>query len=666
MPNITSSVSSSSVAEHRRVALTPSQSDAWLAGASESVHATAQPSSSTGESTPKPNPPLPMALTALPPLAMLGRPLPAIPHSRSYASDLPCADADYSSLGAPSSFSWAAETPTHPSESSRGATAAGAPLRFSSPGPSIASQEEEADARLLATRCWDETTELAPDAIAEWLGRDRLYLNAETQRIDRILSAMAERYMACNPGCVPGSSDVVHALAFAMLLLNTDVHIADTSDRMTQAQFVQNTMSTVTPLHTQALAAAHLDEAHALRKPHDVWPDAMLGILHDEFASIKQRCLPVPSTIAQDGGADAEPTLRKTTSLEKRRSSTWAVAVESALAPAHLLQRVGRRPSSRSSVNSDRGVRTSRSDAHLPLYSGGDDSPRPWSQTATPSSYVRLPALHGRLTHAPVTDSGKRRSRRRKAVFFAALSDGALLLYDTHDGTDGDALPDTHPLYSLDLAHAEACGPVSAEAPAEPPTFSLRLAHGPVHQFHTTDAMQARSWTAAINASAALITQVPLHEAQTNADYGWKGLGPDAAGSDPQQRASSCADQSWGGTAATIPIFSRLLALRPWWSGAMHASAKGPMLAEWTPPHMPLARSALAHDKQREAIRRYVAEVRAASEEHTSVRERVQARFAHDVTARAKALGNWQRRRCYLDNELRKFLRYENTLDGLR
>ena len=43
------------------------------------------------------------------------------------------------------------------------------------------------------------------------------------------------------------TSDVVHALAYSIFLLNTDLHIVDyvSSQRMTRSQFVRNTMATV-------------------------------------------------------------------------------------------------------------------------------------------------------------------------------------------------------------------------------------------------------------------------------------------------------------------------------------------------------------------------------------------------------------------------------------
>jgi len=74
---------------------------------------------------------------------------------------------------------------------------------------------------------------------------EKLFLRAETQQIDRVLTAFSERYFECNPDSVFGSSDAIHSVVFSILLLNTDLHIADIQERMTRQQFVRNTLSVI-------------------------------------------------------------------------------------------------------------------------------------------------------------------------------------------------------------------------------------------------------------------------------------------------------------------------------------------------------------------------------------------------------------------------------------
>lgn len=129
----------------------------------------------------------------------------------------------------------------------------------------------------LAAKCYAEDEDfLAKEKIAEWLGGHghvnkialhhymnyfdftglrldnafrrlcaKLYLKAETQQVDRILEELSRRFWDCNPTRLYGSASVVHAVVYSILLLNTDLHIADIANRMSRSQFVRNTMMAI-------------------------------------------------------------------------------------------------------------------------------------------------------------------------------------------------------------------------------------------------------------------------------------------------------------------------------------------------------------------------------------------------------------------------------------
>ncbi|CAK5265616.1 unnamed protein product [Mycena citricolor] len=145
--------------------------------------------------------------------------------------------------------------------------------------PSRGEDSEEMDARgkELATRCWNEDEDfLGKEKIAEWLGGvasinkvalyhyldffdfsglrldmafrrlcAKLFLKAETQQVDRILEQFSRRYWECNPGGAYGSANIVHAVSYSLLLLNTDLHVADLATRMSRSQFVRNTLTAI-------------------------------------------------------------------------------------------------------------------------------------------------------------------------------------------------------------------------------------------------------------------------------------------------------------------------------------------------------------------------------------------------------------------------------------
>ncbi|KAF5393541.1 hypothetical protein D9757_000553 [Collybiopsis confluens] len=170
---------------------------------------------------------------------------------------------------------------------------------ISGTGSSTVEDGGDLDARghELASRCWIEDEEfLGREKIAEWLGGNglinkvalqyyisnfdfsnlrldmafrrlcaKLYLKAETQQVDRILEEFSKRYWECNPNTLYGSSstspppcsssiqffdrsssvDLVHAVSYSLLLLNTDLHVAELTSRMSRSQFVRNTLAAI-------------------------------------------------------------------------------------------------------------------------------------------------------------------------------------------------------------------------------------------------------------------------------------------------------------------------------------------------------------------------------------------------------------------------------------
>ncbi|PLB51729.1 hypothetical protein P170DRAFT_461882 [Aspergillus steynii IBT 23096] len=82
---------------------------------------------------------------------------------------------------------------------------------------------------------------------------NRLVLKGETQQVDRVLDAFSARWCQCNPNHGFKAADVVHTICYSLLLLNTDLHLADIEQKMTKNQFVRNTMPTI---HRVAVDAA--------------------------------------------------------------------------------------------------------------------------------------------------------------------------------------------------------------------------------------------------------------------------------------------------------------------------------------------------------------------------------------------------------------------------
>lgn len=142
--------------------------------------------------------------------------------------------------------------------------------------PSEDPADLETKGKELASRCFNDNDDFLPkEKIAEWLGGHgrinkvalhhymdfydftglrldlafrrlcaKLFLKGETQQVDRILEEFSRRYWECNGG-VYGSANIVHAVSYSLLLLNTDLHVADLSTRMSRNQFVRNTLTAI-------------------------------------------------------------------------------------------------------------------------------------------------------------------------------------------------------------------------------------------------------------------------------------------------------------------------------------------------------------------------------------------------------------------------------------
>ncbi|KAJ2454219.1 hypothetical protein EV183_001704 [Coemansia sp. RSA 2336] len=115
----------------------------------------------------------------------------------------------------------------------------------------------------LALRYYIGCFDFAGQRIDECLRRlcSHILLRGESQVIDRLLVALAQRFVECNPDTRLLTADVAHAVTYSALLLNTDLHIADIRalDRMTRSRFVRNTIDTISQF--QSAAAGTGDDA---------------------------------------------------------------------------------------------------------------------------------------------------------------------------------------------------------------------------------------------------------------------------------------------------------------------------------------------------------------------------------------------------------------------
>lgn len=189
-----------------------------------------------------------------------------------------------------------------------------------------------------------------------WL-RDRdlcakLHLRAESQEIDRIIEGFSARYYECNPTTVFGTPGVVHTVTGAMLMLNTDLHIADLVKHMSRADFVRNSLRAIqesmpsadpgasTPdLVRDDSGSVRLGSNPSLNQGLSRRPSHVTPLAHRSASAPVVQSVPPPTrqdsersvSIAGDSLAEGKTRASSTTVSSFTYNKQWEVDAESAL-----------------------------------------------------------------------------------------------------------------------------------------------------------------------------------------------------------------------------------------------------------------------------------------------------------------------------------------------
>lgn len=111
----------------------------------------------------------------------------------------------------------------------------------------------------------------------------KLLLKGETQQFDRIITALSARWCACNSHHGFKAQDVVHTISYSIILLNTDLHLADIGEKMSKNAYVKNTLPTIRRVVADAVPNAFGDNSigpipSASSKPFLPWTDSLPSI----------------------------------------------------------------------------------------------------------------------------------------------------------------------------------------------------------------------------------------------------------------------------------------------------------------------------------------------------------------------------------------------------
>ncbi|KAJ8610427.1 hypothetical protein MRB53_038589 [Persea americana] len=101
----------------------------------------------------------------------------------------------------------------------------------------------------------------------------KLLLRGETQQFDRIITALSARWCECNPSHGFKAQDVVHTICYSIILLNTDLHLADIGEKMSRSAYVKNTLPTIRRVVADAAPNAFDDKLKEPARPTLPWMD---------------------------------------------------------------------------------------------------------------------------------------------------------------------------------------------------------------------------------------------------------------------------------------------------------------------------------------------------------------------------------------------------------
>ncbi|EPB91631.1 hypothetical protein HMPREF1544_01553 [Mucor circinelloides 1006PhL] len=591
------------------------------------------------------------------------------------------------------------------------------------PIESIDTVQELDDPKHCASRLWEEDESFVQrERIAEWLGQSKelnantlneymnyfefstmrldsafrkvcskLYFRAEAQQIDRILEAFAKRYWQCNPKTIFGSADIVYAVVYSLLLLNTDLHVAQGNyTRMTRQAFVKNTMSTIKDQQ-------QTDPKWAGKKPNFMlaWEAHIEAYLKDMYISVKnyQILQPMQSSMDENSGDDnaflsvSTATSNKRMSIMggkrmidiKRSLNTMIHKNGSARESMLFLDEPSPRKSSSSntrqqyptSPHSSKSIHSNnRRDSFCSSHSNsGTLSPKSTiasssgSQLSPHQNHMmnfmdthsadlfanRPPYLkEGVVMRKHLLESANQKAKHREwRECLLVVGQGELKMYglqsesanDSNSISSGKRSAYSHLMGSIELNHSLSNAlPPPGYNKSRPHVFAIQEPNGGVYLFQAASNEQVVEWVSTCNYWAARQSKEPLQGGVGNLEYGWGSCLNDVI---------LDLDAEESGEKITGKYFHDPDAVT---------------ISHWIPPAPTMVSSILDEKAQFESLQAYVNQLNEEINEHREIKRKIMVKFQQKGQNHTRAFANWESKSKYMLHEI---IKYQNYCDSL-
>ncbi|KAL0083749.1 hypothetical protein J3Q64DRAFT_1641744, partial [Phycomyces blakesleeanus] len=579
---------------------------------------------------------------------------------------------------------------------------------------------------------WAEIDEFVPrERVAEWLGQretlhvetlvvymdyfyfagmrldsafrklcSKLYFKAEAQQIDRILEAFANRFWACNTRSVFGSADVVYAIVYSLLLLNTDLHVAQGNhNRMTRPEFVRNTMSAIYD-QRQPDDNAQGDKPSKEYTFSKAWEADIESHLKELYTSVKQYQVLQPNSRRS---TQSVVQLEKQNSLLGGRHSIGIKRSVHSMIRKTPRESVSDEIQPRKSTSSGprfttTAPRSTRRESFSSVASGtsygshgrGGIPLSPYqsmggaNQFRNSTNGIQNQSDIASLNQAPYLKEGvvirkhllenaQQRARHREwKECFLVVGQGELKMYalqgtgepdrksmfrpsSIHFGvTEGNSsqlslssmsqhsqrwVSNTQLVGSIQLNHTLSnVLPPPGYNRQRPHVFAIQKPDGGVFLYQASSAEQANEWVATCNYWAARRSKEPLAGGVSNMEYGWG----DCLDSVLLDLDTECGMV----ISPTQPI----------------TNEDDLVLYDWHPPAPPSVSSTLSERDQHESLKKHLATLNIEINNHHDTKTKLMIKFPPKSPLHTKALSNWESRSKYL---LHDIIKYQNYCDML-
>ncbi|EPB88170.1 hypothetical protein HMPREF1544_05002 [Mucor circinelloides 1006PhL] len=514
----------------------------------------------------------------------------------------------------------------------------------------------------------------------------KLYFKAEAQQIDRILESFANRYWDCNPECLFGSADVVYAVVYSLLLLNTDLHVAQGNHaRMTRSEFIRNTMSTVRDQRDHEELMGHKKRS-ALSSRN--WESELEYYLKEMYISVKNYQILQPlsrkSSLSKRGSILGN---RRVIGLKR---SVNSIIRKSGRESMLVLDGYDQVPSSSISPPSPAPPRSSISSGYTrPLTPSSMKSPRRESFSSTNSSAASFSSRCGSPTMVPqqqqqhsqqpmmqylnshaaslfssrppyykegvvmrkhLLENANHKARHREwRECYLEVQDGELRI----PASFGGVLPSNSSSNSNKWGtHSQLVGKIALNHtlsnPLPPPgynrqrphVFAIQQSDGGVYLFQVSNAEQTHEWVSTCNYWAARESKEPLPGGVGNMEYGW-------------------------GACLNDVIMDLDAARKGYDQKVNYFSTQDPdsiMINDWMPPTATMVSSQLNEKDQYEVLQKHLVDLNEEINQHRDIKSKIMIKFPTKCNNYPKVLSNWEARSKYL---LHDIIKYQNYCDSL-